>query len=202
MKLKFSTSSQYWNDRYALSGNSGAGSYGRLANFKASILNEFIEKNNIKSVIEFGCGDGNQLSLAKYPKYIGVDIASTSIQLCKDKFSQDSSKKFYSLDEYDNNYQAELTLSLDVIYHLIEEDVYINYMNLLFNSSSKFVIIYSSNTNVNNSNNLHVKHRVFLESINLSIWKLKETICNIYPYNLKDASNTSFSDFYIFEKSQ
>jgi hypothetical protein len=68
--LFFPGSGKYWDNRYKKCGNSGAGSYGKLAEFKADILNKFISKNNIQSVIEFGCGDGNQLLLANYQCYI------------------------------------------------------------------------------------------------------------------------------------
>ena len=55
------SSDQLWEKRYAKGGNSGAGSYGKLAVYKAKVLNEFIEenKNEVNSVVEFGCGDGN-----------------------------------------------------------------------------------------------------------------------------------------------
>ncbi|TAT59972.1 hypothetical protein EGM92_29840 [Enterobacter cloacae] len=32
-------------------------------------------------MMEFGCGDGNQLSLADYPRYTGFDISDHAIQL-------------------------------------------------------------------------------------------------------------------------
>lgn len=79
-------SKEYWESRYKGGGNSGAGSYGRLAEFKAEIINEFIEKNSINKVIEFGCGDGNQLGMLKVAKYIGVDVSQTAISICRDKF--------------------------------------------------------------------------------------------------------------------
>jgi len=41
----------YWENRYKNNGNSGAGSYGRLAEFKAEIINKFIADKNINSVI-------------------------------------------------------------------------------------------------------------------------------------------------------
>lgn len=40
-------SKKYWNDRYLTVGNSGAGSYNKLAQFKADIINNFVEKNQI-----------------------------------------------------------------------------------------------------------------------------------------------------------
>ena len=54
-------SSKYWNERYKHGGNSGDGSYGHLAEYKAEIINDFIEENQIHNIIEFGSGDGNQL---------------------------------------------------------------------------------------------------------------------------------------------
>src|SRR5438270_10704846 len=63
----FDNSSSYWNRRYVAGGTSGAGSYGRLARFKADVLNAFVAESGIASVIEFGCGDGAQLALSNYP---------------------------------------------------------------------------------------------------------------------------------------
>ena len=42
-------SAQYWRDRYRAGGNSGAGSYGRLAGFKAEIVNAFVREHDIAS---------------------------------------------------------------------------------------------------------------------------------------------------------
>jgi len=97
-------------------------------------------------VIDFGCGDGNQLSLANYSKYIGFDVSPTAIKVCKKRFAHDNSKSFFlygSLCFVDNHniFQADLTLSLDVIYHLIEDDLFNDYMISLFSSSKRFVII-------------------------------------------------------------
>ncbi|MDR2439202.1 MAG: class I SAM-dependent methyltransferase [Planctomycetaceae bacterium] len=85
-QVLFPGSKRYWDNRYCQGGNSGAGSYGRLAEFKAEILNKFVTENNINSVIEFGCGDGNQLMLANYPYYIGVDVSPKAIEICRELF--------------------------------------------------------------------------------------------------------------------
>ena len=74
-------SKNYWEEHYQAGGNSGSGSYGRLASFKALIINEFVSENQISSVIEFGCGDGNQLALANYPEYVGLDVSPTTIKI-------------------------------------------------------------------------------------------------------------------------
>ena len=51
---KIDSSADYWEARYRDGGNSGAGSYGRLALFKARFLNDFVRSENVQSVIEFG----------------------------------------------------------------------------------------------------------------------------------------------------
>ena len=48
---KFTNSQEYWRNRYKRGGNSGAGSYNNLAEFKGEIINEFVSKNNVKTVI-------------------------------------------------------------------------------------------------------------------------------------------------------
>ena len=59
----FAGSVAYWEQRYREGGCSGAGSYGKFGRFKAQVLNQFVVEHGIRTVMEFGCGDGNQLSL-------------------------------------------------------------------------------------------------------------------------------------------
>lgn len=156
------SSRNYWEKRYAKGGNSGVGSYSILAEYKASVINNFVSKNNINKVIEWGSGDCNQLSLANYKKYIGYDVSQTSINICKNKFNNDNTKTFIYLDEnFKNEEKADLSISLDVIYHLVEDNVFDTYMRNLFDSSNRYVCIYSSN--VNKPWEAHVRHRKFTD---------------------------------------
>lgn len=200
-KLSFDNSSSYWERRYQNKKTSGAGSYGRLATMKANVLNEFVEQHNIQSVIEFGSGDGNQLDLANYPYYIGVDVSQTAIQWCKKKFNGDSSKIFIHLSEYYDQ-SADLSLSLDVIYHLIEDEIFENYMANLFDAGTRFVIVYSSNYVDPNYAGSHVLHRRFTDWVatKRTNFRMIKTLANPYPYKSTDPKNTSFSDFYFYER--
>ena len=192
-------SSAYWEYRYSIDGDSGAGSYNRLAEFKAKILNGFTEEHDIERVVEFGSGDGNQLSLCHFKNYIGFDVSPTVIKLTREKFAKDSSKTFLHVDEYAGQ-TAELALSLDVIYHLIEDDVFDAYMHRLFASAEKYVIIYSSNK-IGEQCVEHVKHRKFTDWVekNAKNFALLQFIPNQYPIKDKeDAPDTSFADFYVF----
>jgi hypothetical protein len=198
----FHGSEDYWKLRYKSGGNSGAGSRHKLAEFKAEIVNGFVRDNQIRTIIEYGCGDGNQLRLSEYQSYIGFDVSPEAISQCQKIFSNDETKTFKLMNENANE-TAQLTLSLDVIYHLIEDNVFYEYMKWLFDSSINFVIIYSSNTDKQERfQPAYMKHRKFSQWIdqNKPEWKLIQHIPNIYPYNGNDLK-TSYSDFYIYEKA-
>jgi SAM-dependent methyltransferase len=152
-------SATYWEARYASGGVSGPGSEGHLAKFKAKVLNDFVGRHAIKSVIELGCGDGNQLSLSEYPQYVGIDVSPTAIIRCQELFQHDKSKRFLVSRENcaQNPEPAELALSLDVIFHLVEDNVYEQYMRSLFDAATRFVIIYSDNQEASDQE-LHVRH--------------------------------------------
>jgi cyclopropane fatty-acyl-phospholipid synthase-like methyltransferase len=196
--IPFTKSSDYWESRYAAGGNSGDGSYNHLARFKADILNEFVADNQLETVIEFGCGDGNQLTMASYPKYLGVDVSATAVATCKELFRYNRKRSFMTLDKYDGQ-QADLSMSLDVIFHLVEDDVFDAYMRTLFDASNEFVVIYSSNHDNNVGTADHVRHRKFTDWIekNRPDWALYKKIDNTFQYD-GDWHNTSFADFYIF----
>ncbi len=197
----FPGSSAYWEKRYSSGGNSGSGSYGRLARFKADVLNAFVAEHAITSVIEFGCGDGHQLSLASYPQYTGLDISETAVNWCSRQFKADLSKQFLLYgDEEAKKQKADLSLSIDVIFHLVEDATFEDYMKRLFIAAKKYVIVYSSN--YDNSQTFHEKERAFVHWVeaNEPDWKLFRKTDNPYPYDPADPDNTSKSDFYFFEK--
>ena len=204
--LTFKGSGDYWKKRYAMGRDSGAGSYGRLARFKAEFVNQFVTEQDVDSVIEFGVGDGHQLSLAKYPQYVGLDVSETAIACCRERFATDTSKTFvcYEPCDFDTNkdaFQADLALSLDVIYHLVEDSVFESYMRQLFTSARRFVVIYSSNRREPTVAR-HVRHREFTSWIDqhISGWQLKQHVPNKYPYDPRDKENSSFADFFVYER--
>ena len=198
-QMPFLGSERYWEQRYVSGGDSGPGSYGKFALFKAEMLNGFVAEHQVRSVIEFGCGDGNQLELATYPVYLGVDVSETAIARCRERFSADPTKTFQLAQDYDGR-RAELALSLDVIFHLVEDDVFARYMEALFQAATRFVIIYSSNRDEPTSREaMHVRHRRFTSWVDdhLPGWTLMAHVPNRYP-NLGDYRTGSFSDFFIY----
>jgi SAM-dependent methyltransferase len=197
----FTDSAEYWEQRYATGGNSGAGSYNKLAVFKAEVINGFVQDCAIKSVIEYGCGDGNQLKLARYPAYLGFDVSQTAVRLCQESFKTDASKSFRLMETCAGE-RADLALSLDVIYHLVEDSVFEAYMRQLFGSADRYVIIYSSNTDDNTGREAaHVRHRQFTKWVadHMLHWKLVKHVRNRYP-SPDDHRKGSFAEFYVYQR--
>ena len=193
----------FWENNYKNNGNSGEGSYGELAQFKADIINDFISKNNITSMIDYGMGDGNQLKYFNINNidYTGIDVSLTVIDNCKKIYNNDDKKKFIH-DEQIENIEANLVISCDVIYHLIEDNIYFEYMKNLFNMSNKYVIIYSRDEELDPT--IHVKFRKFTDYIKKYVnnFNLIDEIPNKFPeiiINNKYVGGSS-CNFYIYSK--
>lgn len=227
-----------------MGGNSGAGSYNQIGVFKAEIMNDFVKENKVKTVIEFGFGDGQQLTRATYPHYIGLDVSKTIHAKTSKRFEGDSTKEFRLYDgDVIPGLKEDLTLSFgedatyfmfsftsaerfcfikfvqirsdrnaatrlsycetvpssfsllhsrhachpsfrahaDVIYHLVEDEVYHKYMAALFAASTKYVVVYSSNIDGWHGA-AHVLHRDNTKYIaeNFPDWRLLGTLRNKY----------------------
>jgi SAM-dependent methyltransferase len=198
----FDDSASYWERRYSDGGSSGAGSYGRLAQFKAEVLNRFVAEHGVQSVIELGCGDGNQLALARYPEYLGIDISPTAIARCRRRFGSDPHKAFRSLGEYCGE-QSDLALSLDVLYHLVEDEVFERHLRTLFGASRRYAIVYSSDFDDElRCDGVHVRHRRFTTWIRdrLPEWRLSERLANRHPFG-GDHRTGSRAEFFFYERS-
>ena len=193
-KLLIKNSCNYWEQRYKKGGFSGNGSRGDEVKRKADFVNDFIDQNNIETLIDFGCGDGEFCSLLDIKNYIGLDVSKTIVNECKKKFITDTSKRFL-LYKDKASLKADLAISLDVIFHLLENRVFNEYMHKLFHSSNKYIIIYSSNVN-QKTTSFHVKHRKFTDWINHNKkeWELISTTKDFC------SKNNPKKEFYIYKK--
>ena len=199
-RMAYRDSANFWEGNYAQGGTSGSGSYGTLAEGKSRFLNELVRARAIRSVIEFGCGDGNQLSLADYPGYIGLDVSPSAIGLCQRRFAGDATKSFFRYDgacftDRAGVFRAELALSLDVVYHLTEDAVFEAYLRHLFAAGQRLVVIYSTNAEIAGTAP-HVRHRRFTAWVGAACpqWRLSQ---------VTPGPNTepARADFFVYERS-
>ena len=176
----FTNSTDYWRKRYFFGGNSGKGSFGEEALFKAEKLNKLISQYNFDGVIELGCGDGNNASFYKSKYYFGFDISLDAIKICKHKFSGKNNFQFFEIDEkYSNKIKEikntydlknELAISFDVIFHLVEDEVYLAYLDKLEDASNKNLLIYSTDYD-KFEKSAQVRHRRYSEELENRGWK-------------------------------
>ena len=95
-------------------------------------------------------------------------------------------------------WRCRLTLS----FHLIEDDVFHDYMRKLFFSAERYVIVYSSNCERDHPA-AHVKHRRFTDWVDIyhADFKLVRHVPNRWPL-VDDDLSQSFADFFIFERQR
>lgn len=188
----------YWERRYSTGSNAGPGSTGQHAQFKANFINTFIEAQDIETVIEFGCGAGDQIRLGDYPEYIGLEVSESAVERCAERFDGDSTKSFflYSPLHFVNRgaLTADLALSLEVIFHILNDEEYKAYMHDLFTSGAQYVIIFSSNRD-EATPEMHMRHRQFTGDVEAWFpeFELIQTRENEFP--------DRHSDFYVFERT-
>jgi SAM-dependent methyltransferase len=199
-QLAFRDSADFWERNYARGHSSGAGSYGAAAAGKARFLNALVREHGVRSVVEFGCGDGNQLALAEYPRYVGLDVSRTAIGLCQQRFADDPSKSFFHYDgacftDRAGIFAADLALSLDVLYHLTEDQVFETYLTHLFGAARRLAVLYTTNV-VHDGTAPHVRHRNFTPWVAARFPEWALTGVTAGPNEGRDRA-----DFFVYQRS-
>lgn len=200
-KRSFVDSKKYWEVRYSSGGESGAGSRGRLADFKAETVNECITQLGIGSLADFGCGDGFIAVRLQVPQYCGFDISASAVSRCERLMAAQPHKSF-AVFPPPEGFMADATLSMDVILHLVEDETFEAYMQELFRAARKWVIIYSAD--VEGEAIGWVRLRRFSDWVRRHAphFELVQQVANPYPYDERDHDNTSPADFYIYQRAQ
>ena len=204
LRRKFQ-SGDYWRQRYEKGRTSGPGSYGRLSEYKAQIVNGIVEDRAIRSVIEFGCGDGNQSALFDIPRYVGVDISPLVIERARSTFADRPDWSFEVADKKVRTVgRHDMSMSLDVIYHLVEDDVFDSYMRDLVSASRRYLLIYASDHDETTAD-VHVRHRKYSDWLARKApeFKLATNYEQPYPKGADtDPKTTSFAHFKLFKITQ
>jgi hypothetical protein len=205
---------RYWDTRYeygdaarGLAATSGSGSRGKNALWKATIVNAFVKRNKIPSVLDLGCGDGHQLNYAEYEMYTGIDRSVVAIKHLSSRWGSDWTKRFLwyngSRAFFHRPPTADAALSLEVIFHITEDDLFEEYMHMLFDSAKRFVVIMTYNPSMKEdcstqgfcfSDQPHIRFWPVTKWVeeNKPGWKLASSLQHKYP-------TTCFSDFFFFQ---
>ena len=193
----FPTSTAHWQRHYEHGGDSGPGSYGESATYKANLINQTIRERGIGGIIELGCGDGNQLGYLEVDRYIGLDVSKVAIERCVACYGDNPKRSFIW---YDQNYfhdplravTADCAMSLDVIFHLLEDDVFARYMQNLFNCGRRFVMIYALDEEETQRKHVSVRTRKYSDYVAANIPEFRVA--------LHVAKQGKFGDFYLYKR--
>lgn len=204
--MKKFNSNAFWEYHYQNGGTSGCGSQGQLAEWKAEILNNFVEEYGIRSIIELGCGDGAQLSLYKFYEYVGLDVSPLAVDMCRKKFASDRSKTFgnYRCDGTDELPMADMTLSVDVLAHITDREMLYNYLIDMFSHAGNWVVFYAWDHEIGTGEYFPEFYQPmkFTDIIAdmFSEWILYDVMKNKYPATKPEDETGSHSDFYIYRR--
>ena len=154
-------------------------------------------------MVEFGCGDGQQLALYDFPEYLGLDVSKTILTSCISQFEDDKTKSFkkYCPESFVLDKLYDLSISIDVLYHLIEQEIFEKHLTDLFEASSRWVVIYSCNFDKSGLA-AHVRPRKFTDFVqdNFREFHLVNHTANPYPIEEHGLKNGSWSDFFVYQK--
>jgi hypothetical protein len=194
-------SASYWQARYRAGGTSGSGSAGRLLAWKAAAINGFIAANAIDDLLDLGCGDGALAERIMVASYRGTDVAADALARTAAARDDMGATRLIPWDAMDREKPAELALSFDVIFHLIEDGTYGRYMRRLLAASTRFILVYSSNVD-RVWPAPHVRHRRFTDAIPAidPTWRVAAHVPNPYPFDQNRADTTSFADLYLLAR--
>lgn len=193
----------YWNKRH--SGRrmgSGDGSRGALGDYKAGIVASIIDELRIKSVTDYGCGEGLWLErlagmLTREVSYYGFDVSESAVEQCRERL-RGRCFVYFSVLTADSDIPvvvSDMAMSIDVIYHLVDDYEYAAYMRRLFASAWRYVLIYSSNEE-RKGGLPHMRPRRFTDWVDAHAreWTLERMIDN--PHK-----PATLSDFYLYKKA-
>jgi len=160
----------YWEQRYRVGKRgSGPSSRGLAAQRKADFVNAVVKAHHVRRVIDWGCGDGEVARRIRVKRYIGLDVSQKAIELCAARMKSPR-RHWLCFDGVTPPKlpRGDLALSLDVIYHLVDDDLYRDHMAQLF-GSAPLVVIYS--TNRDEVGAPHVLHRRFSDDVP-PVWEI------------------------------
>lgn len=188
----------YWDERYRAGGDSGDGSKGVEGAQKAAYISQVIAEHDVQSVVDWGCGDGTLLAQIELgtADYVGLDLSPTAIIKCLERFPQQQFARVDPQALASIAAEGDLALSISVIWHLVDDDEYEDYLAQLFGNFARLVLVYCSNVE-QQCQAPHMRHRAFVRDVP-DRWELIDTTVRA---NAPD-DDLWREGFYLFERLQ
>ena len=118
------SSFDYWKTRYK-SGQDSGNRLDKYVTYKSDYLNALIKDNDLKSVLDFGHGDGTVASRLEVDEYVGLDIAGAELQQRVSQLSWAAKSKQLittRFDDYETDKLFDVVICMDVLYHILKHE--------------------------------------------------------------------------------
>jgi len=168
---------------------SGHGSLPSVTITYRNLLEQFIKINDIKSVVDYGCGDWQFSRLVDWNnvEYTGIDIASNVIQDNLKKYSANNVKFIETPADSNDVPPADLLIIKDVLQHLSDDEVKLFIKNIL--PRFKFALITNCTEPLSDLNRA------------ISSGEFRPLDISKSPFNLKAATIHTFTGPRVFSKT-
>jgi SAM-dependent methyltransferase len=176
--------------------SSGCGSEKVNTVYFNKILSTFIKDNNIKTILDLGCGNFESMEdIVNHHNlnYVGADISDTIVNYNKQKYTNINFINFDVVNTELTNFNQDLIIFRHIIQHLNYNDSQ-NAIKNIFNSKCKYVLI-------NHQDGLKVNED---KNIKENGWDNQMYNLNIEPFNLKDKEILNLTDIdkHVIDRGQ
>ena len=132
----------YWNKRYKSGRHSGDGSRGEHANYKAEIIIQLIQSQNLKRVYDLGCGDMFIMKAVRQRlpdiEYTGVDISQEIVKRNREQYTWGTFETVEPGAPIVGAY--DLVICYDVLFHL-PKPIFDTTLKILRDAEAPWVIL-------------------------------------------------------------
>tara|TARA_B100001175_G_C19178862_1_gene481110 strand:- start:45 stop:608 length:564 start_codon:yes stop_codon:yes gene_type:complete len=134
----------YDNEKWGVNKGSGEGSRPKFNIDYIAFLEHFLKTNNIKSVIDFGCGDWQFSQYVDWSNidYLGLDVVDSVIEENKKRFEIDNISFVSSTNVFDYLKDRELIIIKDTVMHWPNE-IIVEFMDKLITYDIKILMVNS-----------------------------------------------------------
>lgn len=131
---------KHFENNYHKNLGSGFGSVGKLRTYKHKILKKYLKNYKKFSFLDLGCGDLSFWYSKPPENYIGIDFARNIQKTNREKFQ----RTFVTQNISDSiGYSAEVVICFDVLFHIIEEEEFLQIIQNIVKTSEKWIFIYN-----------------------------------------------------------
>jgi hypothetical protein len=154
-------SREYWDRRWRY-GPPCPGSNGAEAVAKAEWVNAVVRDLDVKTMVDGGCGDGSQALMFDVPVYLGVEVAESAYRFAARRLRACPNRAVVlAAPGTQLSVRADLSASLDVVFHLVDEYEYEEWLGNVFGSGRRFVAVHG--TNYESEPEAHMRHHAIVD---------------------------------------